>query len=77
MTVAIEFPNGITAFGKTVLEKSENINEIEKQVSIVCGKEMRVKFIDTKQQNKQQSNNANTIEAFAKDLDVPFSVIEE
>lgn len=77
MTVGIEFPNGITPFGKAVLEKSENINEIEKQVSIICGKEMRVKFIDTKQQDNNQSNNANSIEALAKDLDVPFNIIEE
>lgn len=78
MTVGIEFPNGITPFGKTVLEKSENINEIEKQVSIVCGKEMRVKFIDTKKENAQQSESAsNSIEAFAKNLDVPFNIMDE
>ena len=77
MTVEIEFPNGITPFGKAVLEKSENINEIEKQVSIACGKEMRVKFVDTKKESAQSENNANSIEALAKNLDVPFNIIEE
>ena len=78
MTVGIEFPNGITPFGKAVLEKSENINEIEKQVSIVCGKEMRVKFIDTKKDNVKPSDSAsNSIEEFAKNLDVPFNIMDE
>ena len=77
MTVEIEFPNGITPFGKTILEKSENKNEIEKQVSIACGKEMRVKFVDTKKQNEQTQNDANSIETLAKNLDVPFNIIEE
>jgi DNA polymerase-3 subunit gamma/tau len=77
MTVGIEFPNGITPFGKAVLEKSENINEIEKQVSIMCGKEMRVKFIDAKKNNANQNENASSIEAFAKNLDVPFNIIED
>ena len=77
MTVGIEFPNGITPFGKTVLEKSENVNEIEKQVSIVCGKEMRVKFIDTKKDATNLNDNANSIEALAKNLDLPFNIIEE
>lgn len=46
LTVAIEFKNGLTQFAKTVLEKPENMQEIEKQVSILKGKEMRVKLID-------------------------------
>ena len=43
MTVGIEFPKGITPFGKTVLEKPENKTEISNQVSIACGKEMHIK----------------------------------
>ena len=51
MTVGIEFPKGITAFGKSVLEKPENKMEISKQVSVACGKEMQIKYIDTKQKS--------------------------
>ena len=47
MTVGIEFPKGITPFGKTVLENPENKMEISNQVSIACGKTMQIKYIDT------------------------------
>jgi len=75
MTVGIEFPNGITAFGKTVLEKPENQNELQKRISIACGQEMNIKYIDLK--NQKEKNNENTgIESFAKNLDIPI-IIEE
>ena len=38
MTVGIEFPNGMSAFNRTVLEKPENIKEISTLVSMACGK---------------------------------------
>lgn len=53
LTLGIEFPNGLTAFGKTVIEQPENMQELVKQVSILAGKEMRIKLIDAK-------NNATT-----------------
>ena len=49
MTVGIEFPNGMTSFGKTVLEKPENIREISNLVSIACGKRNANKIYYTKQ----------------------------
>ena len=74
MTVAIEFPKGLTAFGKTVLEKPENMQEIEKQVSILKGKEMRVKLID---KNTDLSKLIDkTIEGYAKKNNVNLDVIE-
>ena len=45
MTVGIEFPNGLTSFGKTVLEKQENIKEITNLVSMASGKPMNIKYI--------------------------------
>lgn len=75
MTVGIEFPNGINAFGKTVLEKAENKNEIEKQVSIACGKTMHVKYIDLKQNNEAKAKE-NTVENVMSNLDIPFDIIE-
>ncbi len=77
MTVGIEFPNGLTSFGKTVLEKPENISEIEKQVSIVCGKPMRIKLIDAKNVVNNVEESSNSIENFAKDQSLPFNIIEE
>ena len=73
MTVRIEFKNGINAFGKTVLEKAENKNEIEKQVSIACGKTMHVKYIDLKQKNQTKGN---TVENVISNLDIPFDIID-
>ncbi len=75
LTVGIEFPNGLTAFGKTLLEKPENINELTKQISMACGKEMRVKYIDLKSQNNDSEDES--IEQIAKDLDIPINIIEE
>lgn len=76
MTVGIQFPNGINAFGRTVLEKAENKNEIEKQVSIVCGKTMNVKYIDLKAEQTNQKANSNQLEDMIGGLDVPFNVID-
>ena len=75
MTVGIEFPNGINVFGKTVLEKSENRSEIEKQVSIVCGKTMNVKYIDLKEEKNNQKNKDDA-ESIMSNLDIPFDIIE-
>lgn len=75
MTVGIEFPNGITAFGKTVLEKQENKREIANLVSIACGKEMQIKYISGQNAPKQLTNQDN-LQNFAKEQDIPFEVIE-
>jgi len=75
MTIGIEFPNGLTAFGKTVLEKPENQNELQKRISIACGQEMNIKYIDLKTQKANTQENSG-IESFAKKLDIPI-IIEE
>ena len=76
LTVAIEFKNGLTQFAKTVLEKPENMQEIEKQVSILKGKEMRVKLID-KNTDLSKLHIDNGIENFAQKNDVNLDIIEE
>ncbi len=75
MTVGIEFPNGLTSFGRTMLDRPENKNEIIKQISIVCGKEMNVKFIDLKENNSNQENQ-NNAENMINELGIPFNIIE-
>ena len=76
MTIGIEFPKGLTPFGKTVLEKAENIKEISNQVSIACGKEMNIKYIDTKPQQETQLTEEQELSNFASGFDIPFDVIE-
>ena len=77
MIVEILFPNGITAFGKTVLEKPENKQELERLVSIECGKPMKIKYIDEKAGKKTVKNNISSIEEFANNLDLPIQVSED
>ena len=76
MTVGIEFPKGLTPFGKTVLEKPENKTEISNQVSIACGKEMHIKYIDTKPQSDEELTEEQQLSNFANEFNIPFDVIE-
>lgn len=48
MTVGIVFPNGITPFGKSILDKPESVSELTKLISLEYGKPMQVKYIDAK-----------------------------
>ena len=75
MTVGINFPKGLTAFGKAILEQSENINEIAKQVSIELGRPMRVKLIenDTPVEIKEPS----VAENLTKELDLHINIIDD
>ena len=76
MTIGIEFGNGLTAFGKTVLEKPENKQELIKLVSMQAGKEMMIKYLDKKKiknEEKKTKNEKNELD----ELDVPFNIIEE
>ena len=74
MTVGIEFPNGLTSFGKTVLEKQENIKEITNLVSMASGKPMNIKYI-TNVGNVRETKEPN-IKSIANESDIPFHVIE-
>ena len=76
MTIGIGFPNGMTPFGKTVLEKAENINEISKQISIACGKTMNIKYFDNKPQENKTTNVESNLENFAKEQNIPFNIID-
>ena len=76
ITVGIEFPKGITPFGKTVLEKPENKIEISNQVSIACGKTMQIKYIDTKPQDSGEESEESELSNFANKFDIPFDIIE-
>lgn len=73
--IGIEFPNGLTAFGKTVLEKKENMNELIRRISIIFGKEMKIKLVDLTK--KDEVKKISEIESLAKDMDLPINIIEE
>ena len=75
MTVGIEFPKGLTSFGKTILEKQENIKEISSLVSIASGKSMNIKYI-TNEGNINQITEEDSIKNLAKEADIPFNIIE-
>ena len=75
MTVGIEFPNGMTSFGKTVLEKPENIREISNLVSMACGKEMQIKYISANNTVHQLSKEED-LQNLANQSDIPFNIIE-
>lgn len=76
MVVGIEFPNGLTSFGKTVLEKQENIREISSLVSMACGKEMQIKYINGETAGNVQISNEENLQNLASEADIPFNVIE-
>ncbi len=75
MTVGIEFPRGLTSFGRTILEKQENIKELTNMVSMASGKTMQVKYITNAQENKEQFNREENIQNFANESDIPFNII--
>ena len=76
MTVGIEFSNGLTSFGKAILEKPENKQEIVKLVSMKTGREMMIKYIDEKKIQPKAEAPKETGADFGG-LDIPFNIIEE
>ncbi len=75
-TVGIKFKNGMTAFGKTVLEKQENIKEISSLVSMACGKDVQIKYISEMQNQVVSSTPEEDIQKLASESDIPFNIIE-
>ena len=74
--IEIKFQRGITAFGKAVLEKQENVKEISNLVSMACGKDMQIKYISDVQNQVVKHNPEDDIQKLALDSDIPFNVIE-
>ena len=75
-TVGIKFQNGITAFGKAVLEKQENVKEIANLVSMACGKDVQIKYITDMQNKVVQNNPEADIQRLANESDIPFNIID-
>ena len=75
-TVGIKFQNGITAFGKAVLEKQENVKEISNLVSMACGKDVQIKYITDMPSNVVHNNPEDDIQKLANESDIPFNIID-
>lgn len=77
MTVGIVFQNGLTPFIKATMERPENVQELERLVSMECGKEMRIKLLDNQDEilrkKAMEAEEQNPI----KDLGIPVNEIEE
>lgn len=71
MTFGIEFPNGLNSFGRSVIERPENLAELKRLVSIQCKKDMRIKLIDNRANTKPQENAMPNI-----DLGIDINIVE-
>jgi DNA polymerase-3 subunit gamma/tau len=71
-TIGIEFPKGLTSFGKTVLEKQDNLKELTDLVSSACGKDMQIKYIEP--EPEEIITREQEISNFANGNGIPFSI---
>lgn len=74
-TVGIKFKKGMTAFGKSVLDKQENIKEISGLISLACGKDMQIKYINDAQNQVAVHNPEDDIQKLASESDIPFNMM--
>ncbi len=74
-TVGIKFKKGMTAFGKAVLDKQENIKEISSLVSLACGKDMQIKYINDAQNQGAVHNPEDDIQKLASESNIPFNMV--
>ena len=75
-TIGIRFQKGITAFGKAVLDKKENIDEITSLVSKACGKNIQIKYISENQNQNVNHTPQEDIQKIASDSDIPFNIVD-
>lgn len=72
MTLEIEFPNGMNKVAKDFLARPDIKQNLRETVHLACGKEMQIKFVDTKESAK---TNGNEFEQFIEKNDIPFNII--
>ena len=73
MTVGIVFQNGITPFGRSILDKPESVSELTKLVSLEYGKPMQVRYIDAKHPEQAK----DIVGEITKEIGMPINVIDE
>ena len=74
-TVVINFPKGMTAFGKTVLNKQENIGELSNLISMACGKDMQIKYVENMQNQVPEHRPEDDIQKLANESNIPFNIM--
>lgn len=74
-TVEIKFQKGMTAFGKAVLDKQENIKELSSLVSMACGKDMQIRYVSDAQNQPVEHNPEDDIQKLANEADIPFNIM--
>ena len=57
-------------FYKNLLEKSENINEVQRLVSIACGKEMQIKYLTNSSGIKSEATKTNGVKQEEKKQEI-------
>ena len=70
MTFGIQFQNGLNSFGKSIIEKPENMSELRRLVSIECKKDMRIKLIDNKNAKSAQQPSQNGFDGLGINVNV-------
>ena len=73
--VEIKFQKGMTAFGKAVLDKQENIKEISGLVSMACGKDMQIRYVSNTQMKNAVHNPEDDIQRLANEANIPFNMM--
>ncbi|MBQ9657756.1 MAG: DNA polymerase III subunit gamma/tau [Clostridia bacterium] len=75
--IGVEFPNGLTGFGKTVLESQDNLKMVNDLISTACGKQMQVKYIDSNIHEVEYKDAAeNELTNLANGNGIPFNILE-
>ena len=75
--IGIEFLNGISSFGKSVIEKPENMQELKKIILKFAGKEMHIKIIENKSVGVGVPDDPNIVQKQnIEDLGIPINIIE-
>ena len=71
MTIQIEFPNGLNSAAKDFLNRPDTKQNLRETIHLACGKEMQIKFVDT----KEDKDEANEFEKFIGNNDIPVNII--
>ena len=72
MTLEIEFPNGMNKVAKEFLSRPDTKQNLKNTVHLACGKEMQIKFVDNKQNEK---NLESEFEKIIGNNEIPFNII--
>lgn len=76
ITVGIQFNDEINSFQKTILENSQNVKDITYLISMACGREMNIKYIEP-ENNSKISNYSPTedLQNIANNANIDFNII--